>query len=141
MTAKEFVQSIKGRACPTVWNFAVGILEKNDWDFRSLFSDAVEREYKQLPTRELHTFETSLAWAVWKYAPYYNALRGTVTLDDLIDACRPTCAPNEFNSWFHMAVNYPGNCRDVRWNRAKKAMKAAGITHYSPKKTKKEILR
>lgn len=119
MTAKEFVQSIKGRACPTVWNFAVGILEKNDWDFRSLFSDAVEREYKQLPTRELHTFETSLAWAVWKYAPYYN----------------------EFNSWFHMAVNYPGNCRDVRWNRAKKAMKAAGITHYSPKKTKKEILR
>lgn len=122
MTAKEFVQSIQGKACPIVYGFAVEILEKNDWDFRSLFSDAVEKEYRQLPMRTLSTFETSLAWAIWRHAPNYNPRH------------------RDIYPWFHIAVNYPGTCRDVRWNRAKKALKAAGITHYSPKKAKKEIL-
>lgn len=122
MTAKEFVQSIQGRACPTVWNFAVGILEKNDWDFRSLFSDAVEREFKNLPEGTLDTLEANIAWVVWSFSP--NSLTYPVHMWD----------------WFENACLRPGTCRDVRWNRAKKAMKAAGITHYSPKKAKKEIL-
>ena len=122
MTAKEFVYSIKGHACPTVWHFAVGILEKNDWDFRSLFSDSVEREFKNLPDGALDTLEANIAWAVWSLGSTLFSYSGTSW------------------DWFNDAVNRPGNCRDVRWNRAKKALKAAGITHYSPKKAKKEIL-
>lgn len=123
MTAKEFVRSIRGRACPTVYGFAVDILEKNDWDFRSLFSDAVEKEFKNLPKGTLDTLEANIAWVVWSFSP------------------NNPIYPIPVWHWFENACLRPGKCRDVRWNRAKKALKAAGITHYSPKKAKKEILR